>query len=319
MKDQTMKPQLANDANFATLPYPVFGMPKIDGVRALHTTGQLTGRSLDPFKGSGVTEMFSDATLQGFDGEMVLGPDPKADRLCSLTTGAMGAFKGITEAPDLHWWLFDMLTPGTVDLTYSERYLMLQAKLSGMGHDPRLHLVPAKIVNNEAEARALYAEYLEAGYEGIIFRNPRAKAKPGRPGKALQELVRAKPWMDSEMLVTGITEGFKNNNEKKTNTLGKSERSSAKVGLVPNGMVGSLQGTLLEDICSPVTGRLLFAKGLAVTISPGKMTDVEAADYFQNQHKIVGKVVKFQHLAHGTKDLPRMGGFLSLRLAADMS
>lgn len=314
-----MKPQLANDVDFATLPYPVWGMAKIDGVRAMHTTGQLTGRSLDPFKGFGVTEMFSDAELQGFDGEMILGPDPKADRLCSLTTGAMGAFKGITEAPDLHWWLFDMLTPGTLDLPYVERYKALQRKLQGMGHQPRLHLVPAQVVANEAEARALYASYLDMGYEGIIYRNPRAKAKPGRPSKALQELVRAKPWMDSEMLVTGITEGFQNNNEKKTNTLGQSERSSAKAGKVPNAMVGSLQGTLLEDIRSPVTGKLLFAKGLAVTISPGKMTDKEALAYFAQQDTIVGHIAKFSHLAHGTKNLPRMGGFLTLRLPEDMA
>lgn len=313
-----MKPQLANDVDFDTLPYPVWGMAKIDGVRAMTTTGRLTGRSLDPFKGSGVSEMFSDAELAGFDGEMTLGRDPTADRLCSLTTGAMGAFKGITEPPDLHWWLFDMLTPDTVGRDYADRYRALERKLRSMAYDPRIHIVPAKGVANKAEALALYKEYLDAGYEGIIFRNPRAKAKPGRPGKALQELVRAKPWMDSELLVTGVTEGEKNNNEKKKNTLGNSERSSAKAGKVPNGQVGSIQGTLLEEIHSPVTGALLFAKGLPVTISSGKMTEKEAAFYFENQAQIVGHIAKFQHLAHGVKDLPRMGGYISFRLPEDL-
>ena len=54
-----MKPQLANDANLATLKYPLIVQPKIDGVRALNINGTLTGRSLDPFKGFGITEYWS--------------------------------------------------------------------------------------------------------------------------------------------------------------------------------------------------------------------------------------------------------------------
>ena len=45
-----MKPQLANDANLATLKYPLIVQPKIDGVRALNINGTLTGRSLDPLR-----------------------------------------------------------------------------------------------------------------------------------------------------------------------------------------------------------------------------------------------------------------------------
>ena len=311
-----MKPQLANDANLATLIYPVGVQVKIDGVRALNINGTLTGRSLDPFKGFGITEYWSRPYFKGLDGEMTLGDNPAStDRLCSLTTGAMGAFKGITETSNLHWWVFDDLT-NPAD-PYSVRYARLKVRVANLEH-PRVHLVPLHIANNREELDALIARFFDEGYEGAIIRNLDAPAKEGRPSKVKQELVRVKGWMDSEMLVTGFTEGQTNTNEAKTNTLGRTERSSAKDGMVPNGMVGSIHGTMIGDCFHPITGEKLFADGLPITIGTGTMTDAELLDYFKHPEKLVGHPVKFKHLAHGVKDLPRMGNYISHRLKEDM-
>ena len=311
-----MKPQLANDANLATLIYPVGVQVKIDGVRALNINGTLTGRSLDPFKGFGVTEYWSRAYFEGLDGEMTLGDNPAStDRLCSLTTGAMGAFKGITETSNLHWWVFDDLT-NPAD-PYSVRYARLKVRVANLEH-PRVHLVPLHIANNREELDALIARFFDEGYEGAIIRNLDAPAKEGRPSKVKQELVRVKGWMDSEMLVTGFTEGQTNTNEAKTNTLGRTERSSAKDGMVPNGMVGSIHGTMIGDCFHPITGEKMFADGLPITIGTGTMTDAELLDYFKHPEKLVGHPVKFKHLAHGVKSLPRMGNYISHRLKEDM-
>ncbi len=87
---------------------------------------------------------------------------------------------------------------------------------------------------------------------------------------------------------------------------------------MPNGLVGSMKATLLEDIHSPVNGDLLFRKGLEVTISKGKMTEKQAKFYFENPDQLVGHVVKFQHMAFGTQDFPRFPGYLSHRVAEDM-
>lgn len=314
-----MKPQLANDANLDTLEYPVWEQPKIDGVRAMNLQGTLTGRSLDPHKGFGITDYFSKPEFVGLDGEMTLGNVPNCtDRLCSLTTGAMGRFKGVTEMPDIHFWVFDMVNEATMELTYERRYFRLLLAVQEMSH-PRVHLVPYSVCHNRAEVNAAIARNLAAGYEGTVFRNPRAKAKPGRPSKGKQELVRVKPWSDTEMRVTGLTEGNSNENEAKTNTLGRTERSSAQAGQVPNGEIGSIQGTMLADFHCPTTGNLLFAKDLPITISSGKLTVKEAAHYLANPHEIVGHVVRFQHMTHGVKDLPRFGGYISHRTPQDMS
>lgn len=313
------KPQLAEDANLDIIQFPCWVQPKIDGVRAMNLKGTLTGRSLDPFKGLGITEFFSRPEFEGFDGEMIVGDDPASpDRLCSVTTGAMGRFKGVSEMEDLHWWLFDYVTPYSVKFSYENRYDMLASRLLKLKHD-RLHLVPYSVCDNRDQLDAKILWNLEQGYEGTITRNPHAVFKPGRATQKGQELWRVKPWADAEILVTGITEGNKNENEAKRNTLGRTERSSSAAGMVPNGMIGSIQGTLLEDFHDPNNGgKKLFSKGLPCTIAPGAMTDAEAKHLFEHPDEIVNHIVKFQHMTHGVKDQPRFGGYLSHRLKEDM-
>lgn len=312
------KPQEAEDAILSKLKFPCWEQPKIDGVRAMNRNGLLIGRSMDPFEGYQISEYFGRPKFMGLDGEMTLGDDPTADRLCSITTGAMGRFKGVTSMADMHLWAFDYLTPNTIDMSYEQRYEELIKRLLILNHD-RVHQVTYKVCHNMEELAAAIALNNELGYEGTIIRNPRAKFKPGRATQAEQELWRVKPWADAEIMCTGITEGHKNGNEAKTNTRGRTERSSSAAGLIPNGMVGSIQGYMLKDFNCPFTGRLLFAKDLPINIAPGKMTDKEALYYFQHPEAIVGHPLKFKHLATGVKDVPRMATYLSHRLKQDMS
>lgn len=316
-----MKPQLAEDAQLDLVQFPCILQPKIDGVRAMNLQGTLTGRSLDPFKGFGITEYFSQSHFVGLDGEMTLGDDPACpNRLCSATTGAMGRFKGVDEMPDLHWWVFDLVAEDTISIPYQRRYEMLRHYVEGvLGDFHRIHLVPMYNVVDLASLKWHMGEFYDQGYEGTIIRNPRAPYKPGRATLKGQELWRVKPWADAEILVTGITEGQVNGNEAKTNTLGRTERSSAKAGMVPNGQVGSIQGTMLADFVDPITGKLLFKKGLPITVGSGEMSVAEATHYFQNPDEIVGHIVKFKHMTHGVKDLPRFPTYVSHRLAQDMS
>ncbi len=322
-----MKPQLAKDADLLTLPYPdVVSLPKIDGVRGMNLEGTFTGRSLDPFEGFGVTEYFSQRDFIGFDGEITLGDKPfGVERLCHLTTGALGRIyeeqgkkRLLTAMADFHWWIFDYVTPETIRWPYVDRHYRAAKQVEALQH-PRIRIVPYVPVADHPRALQLIGAHLDLGYEGTIWRNRKAAGKEGRSGKKLQEFVRSKPWIDSEMLVTGVTEGMRNTNEAKTNSLGQMERSLSKAGMVPNEQIGSLQGTLLADIFSPFSGKLLFSKGHPVTIAPGEMTIAEATAWFKDQAQIVGHIVKFKHLAYGVKDQPRMGTFMSKRLPQDMS
>lgn len=311
-----MKPQLAEDAILDQVKFPCIVQPKIDGVRALNLNGTLTGRSLKPFEGFGVTEMWSLPQFVGLDGEMTLGNKPNCtNRLCSLTTGAIGRFKDVVEPPDLHWWVFDHLTKP--DLPYSVRYALLKDIVGELDY-PRLHLVPMFEVVGPNELNRFISDFFEQGYEGTIIRNPEAPHKEGRATKKGQELWRVKPWADAEILVTGVSEGEVNTNEAKKNALGRTERSSAKAGMVANGQIGSIQGVMLADFHDPFTGKLLFPKGLEVTVGSGELTVAEAEHYFKNQKEIVGHIVKFKHMTHGVKDKPRFPTYMSHRLPQDM-
>lgn len=315
----TIKPQLAEDAILDQVKFPCIVQPKIDGVRALNLNGTLTGRSLKPFDGFGITDYFSRKDFAGLDGEMTLGSKPNCGaRLCSLTTGAMGRFKDVEEMPDLHWWVFDHVHAQHLDRPYSYRYEFLQGRLLAID-EPRIHLVPMFMAQNAVELQGYIAGNFDQGYEGTIIRNPEAPYKSGRATQKGQELWRVKPWADAEILVTGVSEGEINTNEAKKNALGRTERSSAKAGMVANGQIGSIQGVMLADFHDPFTGKLLFEKGLPITVGSGEMTVNEAEHYFKNQKEIVGHVVKFKHMTHGVKDLPRFPTYVSHRLPQDMS
>ena len=315
----TIRPQLAEDAILDQVKFPCIVQPKIDGVRALNLNGTLTGRSLKSFEGFGITEFFSRPQFMGLDGEMTLGDKPNCtERLCSLTTGAMGRFKGVDEMPDLHWWVFDLVTKDTQYREYQRRYDMLRDRVEAYDH-PRVHLVPMFMAATRLQLDAYIAACFDQSYEGTIIRNPYAPYKSGRATQKGQELWRVKPWADAEILVTGVSEGEINTNEAKKNALGRTERSSAKAGMVSNGQIGSIQGVMLADFRDPFTGKLLFEKGLPVTVGSGEMTVNEAEYYFKNQKEIIGHVVKFKHMTHGVKDLPRFPTYVSHRLPQDMS
>lgn len=318
------KPQLAEDAQLDRVIFPCGVQPKIDGVRALQLAARLTGRSLDPFEGYGITDYFT-GLFPGGDGEMTLGSKPNCtDRLCSRTTGAMGRIYEednkkvlITHMADLHWWLFDLVTDDTVDLAYKTRYDLLAENIRRVGH-PRLHLVPMEIARNRKELDAIIVRLFNEGYEGAIIRNLEAPYKEGRATQKGQQIWRVKSWADFEILVTRIFAAEENTNEKKTNSLGRSERSSAKAGKVAKEMLGSMEGTLLADFYCPISGKLLFKKGLLITAGRGEMTAKEAAAYHANPHTIVGWPVKVKHMTHGVKDLPRFPTYVAHRLRQDL-
>lgn len=313
----SIKPQLAEDAILDKVQFPCLVQPKIDGVRAMNLNGTLTGRSLDPFEGFGITEYFSKPEFAGLDGEMILGDNPCAARLCSLTTGAMSKFKGATEMADLHWFVFDYVTPETMGLPYQDRFVLLKLRLNAL-QDPRIHLIPrSAFIGTRELLDEMMAQDSAAGFEGSIIRNPFAAYKEGRATKKNWELWRVKPWGDFEILVTGVTEGAENTNAAKKNTLGRTERSSAQDGMVPNGQIGSIQGRILKDVTDHL-GNILFHAGMPITAGSGKMTVDEAKAWFEDQTQIVGWVAKIKHMTHGVKDLPRFPTFETRRLAQDV-
>lgn len=311
-----MKPQLADDWCEDKLQFPLIAQPKIDGVRALNLTGNLTGRSLKKFKNVYTTNRYSNSALLGFDGEMAAHKETHPD-LCRLTTSALSTIKG---EPYVLWWLFDLVRTDTKDLPYIERYHKLLKEINRL-RDTHTHLwhhmriMPFKVVNCMDELEAIESRWLADGYEGVILRRPDMPLKQGRSGKK-PYLWRIKRFVDFEVQVHSIIQGQHNANEAKTNKLGHTERSTHQANMIPNGMVGAILASVVTEA---EIGGVKFQKGQEVRIGPGRLTHEQRKYFFEHQHKLINKVIKVKVFPQGIKDKLRFPTFQSFRDPIDMS
>jgi DNA ligase-1 len=326
-------PQLALDIkpDFAGMRFPVWGFRKIDGVRGCHVTGKFTGRSLEDMPNTALVEKFSRPGYEGFDGELTIdgylrncdlpatlaAPDKPGDKpktLCSLTTGitSRGKIKkGETALPtNVVWNLFDYLHPDYIDAPYEDRYAAL-AELVGDGADPAIHLLPYVVIEDAEQAQAFIDECILLGYEGGIFRDPKANHKHGRATAKANDFWRFKPASVKDCVIVGIEEAMENQNEAKTNALGRTERSSHKENKVGKGMVGVFLARDVDAAGAPV--------GPVLRLGPGSASHAQRLAWFNAPEQIVGWPAEYCSLDTGVKDAPRQARFVRRREKFDQA
>ena len=311
------KPTLACDADLTKVKFPCYVMPKIDGVRGCNFDGNLTGRSLKPHANEFTTWFYSTPFYLGFDGEFAAASGTHPD-LCRLTTSACSTIAG---QPYLLWHVFDYITPETENLPFKDRYQRLKWKFedaAGEWNQYRIRLVPAYLCNSIEELLEWEEDFLDAGYEGIIIRDPNGKAKQGRSTVREGILLRVKRFIEEEAVVVNLVEGQHNGNEATVNELGRTARSSHQDNMVPNGLVGSLTCRVIKDIYDP-TGdkKLLLKAGQEITVSPGKMDHSDRKYYWENRGLLIGETIKFKFFPKGHKDKPRFPVFVCVRPESD--
>jgi DNA ligase-1 len=321
MTTQTL-PQLAIDVkpDFAGMRFPVWGFRKIDGVRGCHVKGKFTGRSLEDMKNTALAEKFSGPEYAWFDGELTidgyltnrelpatLRPEGN-ETLCSLTTGITNRAKikkGETVLPtNVVWNLFDWLHPDHADtgMVYEQRYKELLCRAEGL---PHVRVLDYVVINDAGQAQAFIDESILLGYEGAVFRDPKAKHKHGRATPKANDFWRFKPASVKDCVITGFEEAMENQNEATTNALGRTERSTAKAGLVGKGMIGTFLAT---DT----------ATGQPIRLGPGSSTHAQRVEWFNDPTQIVGWPAEYCSLDTGVKDAPRQARFVRRREKYDM-
>lgn len=311
------KPMLAEDFIPEKLRFPLGAQPKIDGVRGHNPDGTLLARSMKKHKNIYTTQFYSQPHFIGLDGELAAEIETHPD-LCRITTSAVSTIKG---NPFTLWHVFDYVTEETKHWSYIRRYAALEQKviqlqaewLPNAGH---LRIVPMEICTSLEEFNELHEKWEEMGYEGTIIRNLEERHKQGRSTVREMGLLRRKDFVEEEALVIRITEGETNLNVAQTNETGHTFRSSHKENKVPNGQVGSFQAIVLKDIY--YKERLLFKKGMEITIATGTLKEPECIYYFQHQEQIVNHMVKFKFFPKGIKDKPRFPQFQSIKAPEDM-
>jgi DNA ligase-1 len=108
------------------------------------------------------------------------------------------------EMNELEFHIFDSFSLEDLDDGYSERYEMLEERFKLYKKHKFVTLVPNHEVNNEAEAYKLLEYYTSLGYEGVMLKNKDSKY---RVDKRISDIVKLKPYNDSEFEIVGFRSG----------------------------------------------------------------------------------------------------------------
>jgi len=292
----TFRPTLAVNADLSKIQYPVYGSPKLDGIRASVVDGRLLSRTLKPIPNRHIYGQLSSHRLNGLDGELIVGA-PTSKTVYNETVSQVMAFD---KTPTYTYYVFDF--HDLPEATYRHR---LDCLLSDNWSDfPQIRLLEQKLLANEDEMLAYEAAKVEAGYEGIILRHPEAPYKFGRSTVKEGYLLKLKRFEDSEAEIIGFEEEMFNGNEAQTNELGRTKRSSAQAGKSGKNTLGAF---LARDVFS----------GIEFSIGTG-LTALQRGVFWQRRDEYLGKFVKYKFFPVGVKVAPRHPVFLGMRDVLDM-
>lgn len=303
---------------FEDIQYPQLVSPKIDGIRAivgsavvedytsldLCSAGALEisvlSRNMDKFRSRQVQSLFGVPELLHMDGEMAY--NPIAPDCLHVTQSHLSSFDKPCET--LKFYVFDWCDPKTLGEPYYIRHEQLKAAAEKANH-PRVEVIPQLHVDNLEELLAIEAQYLEEGYEGVMFRNPVGHYKQNRATYRENLIYKLKRFKDGEAIIVGFIEGEKNTNTQERDSRGFAKRSDAKSGKVPNGMVGRILCRRLKD-------------DHEFLITPGVMTHAQRKYIWEHQDEFIGKIVTYRYFDYGIKDEVRFARFIAFREKWDM-
>lgn len=307
-----VKPMLAHSKtpDLATLTYPLIVQPKFDGIRALIVDGVVQSRSGKPIRNAEIQAALGRPEFNGLDGELLVGSPTANDAMQRTSEFVMSESKTGADWAFYAFDIFDMMvdelvSPDPADTTcisrgatYQERQAALSNRFErGWAWPNRAIPVESVLVHSAAEVNEAEERFVAEGYEGAILRDPRAPYKHGRSGKT-GPLLKVKRFTDSEAEIVGVNELMRNGNEAKKDAFGRTERSTAKAGLIPAGTLG--------NIIARTPSGVVFEIGTGYT----------AADrnrLWNMRERLPGQLVKYKHFEVGVKDAPRFPVFIGLR------
>jgi DNA ligase-1 len=294
------KPQLAiEQTKVKTQPANRYMSEKLDGIRCIVFGGVAYSRSLKPIPNKFIQAYVKHhwEMLDGVDGELIVGDKNAPDVFNQSTSGVMR----IEGEPDFTFWVFDRWHPTA---TWLERYVRL-VTLDCVDRLPlRVNVLQHFPVEEDVCIDDFEAKMLAQGAEGIMLRDADAKYKCGRSGTKTPELQKVKRFVDNEFEIIGWEPKYTNTNEAKTNELGRTERSTAKEGMVALDTMGSL------ILCT--------SKGDTFSCGSG-MTDAIRADLWERRETLMGQLAKVKYFDVGTSyNVPRFPIYIAIRHKDDL-
>ena len=286
------KPLLAGKFNSEKAKFPYAATPKIDGIRFLMVGGAALTRSFKPIRNEYLQKILSSNLPDGIDGELTSGS----------TFQECSSIMRIKGEPDFKVWIFDFVNPKGEVKPYKER--MDELRKFENFNIPSYEILFPTIVSNQEQIDHLMINNLNAGYEGLMLRDPNGIYKFGRSSVKENILLKVKEFMDDEAEIISFREKMINTNEGLKDNFGRTKRSSCQDGLKPSGTLG---GLILRN-----------SEGLEFSCGSG-LNDALRDEIWKNKSKYLGKLVKYKFMSKGIKDLPRHPVFMGFRDETDLS
>lgn len=273
--------------DLSKLSFPLYGSPKIDGIRGFSSESKMFSRKLKLLPNHYVQQQLATITMHGLDGELTVG-EPNHELVCTLTTSGVMSRDG---EPVFTWWVFDDYTAkgGFVD---RHRQVIERVKaLRTFGYPVRV--LPHTRIDNLDQLLAFEEKCIEAGLEGVCLRSEDGPYKQGRSTLREGYLMKLKRFVDGEALILDYEELKHNDNEAQINELGRTKRSSHKANKRGGGTMGSLK---LRTIPGGVDFRAGGGKGMTAKLR----------DYLWSiREQLPGQIVTYTSFPVGVKDRPR--------------
>jgi len=291
-----LKPMLAGKiTDYDKLKYPFYASPKLDGVRGIVKDGELVSRKLMTFPNIHINAEFSNASLDGMDGELIVGSATNP-QVRNLTSGSCNRIEG---TPEVTFYIFD-------NYKYRGGFTARYGTLidESIRFPDNVRLVPQHLISNAEELAKYEADTLDLGYEGVIIRSLGGPYKMGRSTENEGYMLKVKRFLDAEAEILEVIEEEENTNVAQRDNLGRTKRSHAQDGKVPKGRAGALH---VKDLVS----------GVEFTVGSG-MDDDERKFFWDNRRKVRGKCITYRYFPKGVKDKPLIPTYVGLREEWDL-
>lgn len=290
------RPMLAVSAeDLEKIVFPVLCSPKLDGIRALKVNGQLLSRSFKPIPNKFIRTIVEHTLPDGVDGELLVG-----STFHESSSGVMSQ----DGQPDFQYAIFDFVSD-SLSKPFSKRLADLQHLLQSRSLiGKHFSIVRHTLVSSVDELLKLEQQAVDQGYEGLMIRSMNGPYKCGRSTMKEGYLLKIKRFEDSEALVLDYEEQMHNTNEAKKDAFGKTERSTAKDGMVPKGVLGTL---IVRDTKS----------GVEFKIGTG-FDDDQRVKLWKERSSLPGRLVKYKFQPSGIKEAPRFPTIIGFRDERDL-
>lgn len=307
------KPNLAINSDDVTVqPKVRYVSEKKDGVRVVFFGGVAYSRSLKPLPNKIIQKIAQDnaEVLNGTDGEIIAGDSYAKDVLQRSVSFAMKEDK----VDEFTIFLFDRFDPANPNQVWFIRYYKLVAMKNKLPPNVEVlshYLVeegyPYTPTNMETLGKVdldLFEQYVLAkGGEGCITRDGEGLYKFGRSGKIKPSIQKLKRFQDDEFMVVGYEQLESNQNEAKTNELGRTARSTSKEGKVPVEALGALV--------------LALPDGRTFNAGSG-FTEKQRKDLWQEKDTLQGRLAKIKFFGYSPDGVPLLPTFLDFRSELDL-